>query len=83
MNKAVFAAIVEIFGEVIDTSGMKLETNAALGEDIPVNSSQMLRILSRIESKYQFKFEPTDILGIKTLGDILEVVRIRGRKDAV
>lgn len=70
--------LIELFGEVIDLSGIKMDTNAVLGDDIPIDSKEMLRILSRIESKYRFRFKPGDILNFKTLGDILEVVRVWG-----
>jgi len=79
MCKVTVEALIELFGEVIDISGIKMDTSAVLGDDIPVDSMQMLRILSRIESKYRFRFEPADILNLKTLGDILEVVRVRGK----
>jgi len=69
--------LLEIFGEVIDISGIQIDMNAVLGEDIPVDSKDMLRILSRIESRYRFRLEPSEILALKTLGDVLETVRRR------
>lgn len=69
--------LIELFGEVVDISGIEISTSAVLGEDIPIDSREMLRILSRIESRYQFRFEPQEVLGLKTLGDFLEVVRRR------
>lgn len=75
MCKITVETLIEIFSEVIDLSGIKMDTSAVLGEDIPVNSMEMLRVLSRIESRYKFRFQPRDILNFKTLGDILEVVR--------
>jgi hypothetical protein len=35
----------------------------------------MLRVLSRIQAKYRIKFAPRDVLTLKTMGDLLSVVR--------
>jgi len=48
-----------------------------LGEDIPVSSNEMLRILSRIQARYRFRFDPKEVLGLNTLGDLVETVRLR------
>jgi acyl carrier protein len=69
--------LLEIFGEVIDISENQIDINAVLGEDIPVDSRDMLRILSRIESRYRFQFEPSEVITFKTLGDVLDTVRRR------
>jgi acyl carrier protein len=79
MRKVTIDDLIELFGEVIDVSSIKIDTNAVLGEDIPLNSMEMLRVLSRIESRYKFRFQPREILSLKTLGDVLEVVRRRAK----
>ena len=61
---------------------MKIDESAVLGDDIPVDSGDMLRVISRVEAKYSFKFEPEEILRLKTLGDFFEIVRSKaGKKD--
>lgn len=77
MREVTLDEIAEIFGEIIDLSGIEIGSSAVLGEEIPVNSSEMLRILSRIQSRYQFRFDPKEVLGLKTLGDVLETIRRR------
>ena len=77
MHEATLNEIAEIFGEIIDLSGIQMEGSAVLGEDIPVDSKEMLRILSRIQSRYQFRFDPKEVLDLKTLGDVLETIRRR------
>ncbi len=67
--------IEEIFGEVVDLSGIAFRPEAVLGEDIPVDSKEMLRIVSRIESRYRFRFEPEDLLQLRTLDDLLRIVQ--------
>ena len=75
MYKVTIDDLIEILEEIIDISKIKIDSNSVLGEDIPIDSKEMLRILSRIESRYHFRFKPKEILGLKTLGDILETVR--------
>jgi len=75
MQEATINELEEIFGEVIDLSSIKMVESSVLGEDITVDSKEMLRIFSRIESRYKFRFDPREILSLKTIGDILETVQ--------
>lgn len=75
MKEVTLEQLIELLEEVIDISGIKIDTNMVLGEDIPVDSSDMLRIISRIESKYKFRFEMRAILRLKTIGDLLKTVK--------
>ncbi|MEE9611894.1 MAG: phosphopantetheine-binding protein [Desulfatiglandales bacterium] len=77
MREVTFNEIAEIFGEIIDLSGIQIDSSTVLGEDIPVDSREMLRILSRIESQYRFRFNPKEVLGLKTMEDILQVIQRR------
>lgn len=67
--------VTEIFGEIIDLTGIKIDSNSVLGDDIPIDSRDMMRILSRIESRYRFRFDPNEILSLKKLADILQVIQ--------
>lgn len=64
----------EIFGEVVDLSGIAFKPESLLGDEIPVDSKDMLRILSRIESRYRFRFQPEEILQLRTLADLLQAL---------
>jgi len=75
MREITLDELIDLLGEVVDFSGVEINQHMVLGEDIPVDSSDMLRILSRIESRYKFRFKLGEVLNLKTLGDILEVVR--------
>ena len=77
MRKVTISDLIDIFQEITDICGEKIDSNSVLGEDIPVDSKEMLRILSRIESRYKFRFKPQEVLSLKTLGDVLEVVSHR------
>lgn len=62
--------LAEIIGEVIDISRTNVDLNSVFGEDIPVDSKDMLRILSRIESRYKFRFEFGEIVLLRTVNDL-------------
>lgn len=80
MNEVTLDKLAEIFGEIIDLSGIKIDSNTVLGDDIPVNSRDMLRFLSHIESRYRFRFNSREVLGLKTLGDVLQAIQQKTRK---
>jgi len=69
--------VLELIGEVVDLSGLSPDAEAVLGEDIPMDSKDMMRILSRLESRYRFRFSPPDIMTLRTIGDLLAAVRRR------
>ncbi len=73
-REASLEALEEIFGEVVDLSGIAFLPEAVLGDDIPVDSKDMLRILSRIESQYRFRFRPKEILRLRTVADLLQIL---------
>ena len=72
--------LADVVGEYADLSGMDVRENMVLGEDIPMDSRQMLRLLSRLEGRYRFRFVPQDLLTTRTLGDLLRLVRGRARR---
>ncbi len=80
MRNATLEDVVEIFEEIIDLSDVQIDESAVLGEDIPVDSREMLSILSRIESRYEFKFEPLEVLSLKNIGDVINAINRRREK---
>ena len=77
MNKVTINDLVELLEEVVDISGIEVNGCSILGEDIPIDSREMLRIISRVESRYRFHFKIKEIFGLKTLNDLLEIIRMR------
>lgn len=75
MNEPRFADLVEIIGSYVDLSGVTLRPESVFGEEVPIDSQDMLRVLSRIQAKYRIRFGPRDILTLKTMGDLLTLVR--------
>ena len=67
--------LIEIFEEVVDLSDVEVNEGSVLGEDIPMDSREMLRVLSRVESRYRIRFAPEDLVGLKTVGNLLSAVR--------
>ena len=67
----------EIVGEVVDLSDVTLSESAVIGQDVALDSQEMLRVLSRIESRYAFRFSIQDMAGLKTVGDLLATIERR------
>lgn len=76
MKKVTINDLVELLEEVVDISGIEVNGCSILGEDIPIDSREMLRIISRVEARYRFRFETKEILGLRSLNDLLETIRI-------
>ena len=79
MAEVTLQELAEVFDEIVDLSGVHLREDALLGDHIPVDSRDMLRVLARIEARYRIRFEPEDVLRMKTLGDVLSAVNRRAR----
>jgi len=77
MSELSMAELVEVVGEFVDLSGVHVDEDAVLGEDIPIDSREMLRLVSRLEARYKARFLPQDLLSTRTLGDLLAVTRRR------
>ena len=71
--------LLELLEEVVDLTGVSAGEESILGDDIHVSSSQMLRVLSKVESMCEIRFRHEDYLEMKTLGDILRIVAMRLR----
>jgi acyl carrier protein len=75
MNEPRLADLAEIIGSYVDLTAVPLRSESVLGEDVPIDSQDMLRVLSRIQVKYRIAFGPRDLLELKTMGDLVAVVR--------
>ncbi len=74
MPAVTFEELAEVFEEFVDLSGIEINADTALGDEIPVDSREMLRALSKIESRYKIRFQPRDVLQLKNLGDLRDTV---------
>lgn len=75
MNEPNLADLAEILDSYVDLSTVTLGPESVLGEAVPIDSHDMLRVLSRIQTKYRITFAPRDVLALKTMGDLLALVR--------
>ncbi len=67
-------ALRELFSEVVDLTGVRWFDGAVLGDDVPVDSQEMLRILARVEARFGFKFRPREVVRLRTVGDLTRVI---------
>jgi len=75
MNEPRLADLAEIVGSYADLSAVILCPQSVLGEDLPIESQNMLRLLPRIQAKYRIAFGPRDILTLRKIRDLLAMVR--------
>ena len=66
--------LIEFFEEFIDIDKCYVEPDSILGEHIPIDSADMLRILSRLENRFQIHFKPNEMMLLETLDDLLGMV---------
>jgi acyl carrier protein len=69
--------LIAVFDEVVDLTGIEVRADAVLGTDIPIDSRDMLRALSRMEARFHVRFTPQDTLTMRTVGDVVAAVNRR------
>ncbi len=77
MSEVTFDELRELIGEIVDLTGIVLDEDVVIGEDLSLDSQEMLRVLSRIESRHGFRFTVPEIARLKTLGDLLKTTQQR------
>jgi len=75
VSTRLLADLEDIFREVVDLEDAAFQEASMLGRDVPVDSKDMLRILSRIEARYRFRFRPDQVLRLETVGDLVSAIR--------
>jgi len=75
MSRITIEAVTDVIGEFVDLSGVSPTERSVLGEDIPLDSREMLRVISRLEALYGGAFSPRDLLSVRTLGDLVDATR--------
>ena len=77
MNPPTLHTLTEIMGAYVDLSALQVTEASTLGEDIPVDSHDMLRVISRIRAVYGVTLKAPDLFQVVTMGDLLAAVRRR------
>jgi acyl carrier protein len=78
MNGSNLRELTDLVSEFVDLSSVRVSEGAVFGEDIPIDSRDMLRLLSRVEARYGVRFRPQDLLAMRTLGDLLKLIARQG-----
>ena len=72
----------EALEEVVDLGGAEVRPDSIFGEDLPVDSRDMFRILSRLEKKCRVRFPPAEVIKLRTMADLLALTnRLAGATD--
>jgi len=75
MKEICIEEVAKVIGEVVPLSPQQVQADAVLGEDIMLDSQEMLRVVSRLEALFKMRFEPRRLLRIRTLGDLTDALR--------
>ncbi len=75
MKQPTLADLTEIVASYVDLSSIQVTDKSAFGKHIPIDSQEMLRVLSRIQATYKIKLNARDILSVATMGDLLAAIR--------
>jgi len=77
MSPPTLRNLTEILGAYVDLSALDVTEASTLGDDIPVDSQDMLRVISRIQAVYGITLKAPDLFRVATMGDLLAAVRRR------
>ena len=78
MSRQLFGAVREIIEEVVELPGVELHPSMDF-DDLGIDSASMLQILSRVESRFEIKFQRSDLLQMESVADLLQIVEHRCR----
>ncbi len=66
--------LTTLLDEHVDLSASQLHREIVFGDDLPIDSRDMLRVLSKIEGQLRIRFTPPELLRLRTIGDLLDLV---------
>jgi acyl carrier protein len=75
MNHPTLCDLTDIVGAYVDLSSVAVTEASVLGDDIPIDSQEMLRVVSRIKALYRVTLTGRDLFAVVTMGDLLAAVR--------
>lgn len=68
------AAVIEIVAGVLDTPAAELHEDSDLRGVEGADSIKVLRIIAKIEQRYDVELEDEDVFGVSTIAEIADVV---------
>lgn len=76
-REAVFAKLVGVFEDVMDTDGVVL-TEATIGDDVEEwDSLSHVRLMVSVEKAFGIRFSTAEISEFENLGDILTAIQAK------
>ena len=66
--------ITEIIEEVVCLDGCVLTRDSIFGDDFPVDSQEMLRIVAKVQSRFGVRIDLPMLLRLRTVGSLLDVI---------
>jgi acyl carrier protein len=73
-NAEITGAVVEIVAEVLGVEAADLGTDTDLRAVEGADSIKVLRIIAKIEQRYDVELEDEDVFGVSTIAQVVEVV---------
>jgi acyl carrier protein len=71
---AVFAALLPIFGEVLDAPDIQLTRDSNAHTVANWDSLAHLEIIELVQRRFKVKFSLTDLQNLKTVGDLVDLI---------
>ena len=60
--------------EVLGEDAPTIDERLALGDDAEIDSLDLIEISMVIEERYSIAFEPSDLDGVTSIGDVVDVI---------
>jgi acyl carrier protein len=65
--------VLDVVGEFLDLS--QVDPAERVEDDASVDSREMLRLISRLESRFRIEMSAEDLLEVHSLNDLVDLVR--------
>jgi acyl carrier protein len=69
--------IREILAERLGFDSREITGGSRLREDLGIDSFDSIRIIFEVEDAFDIKVSPTEVLGIKTVDDVVDYISAR------
>ena len=70
----IFSKLNEIFCDVFDDTSITVKENTVAQDIEDWDSLSHISLISAIESEFHFKFEMKDVLGMKDVGEMVDII---------
>ena len=70
----IFTEIIDIIEDVADIPSDEIEMDSAIIDDLDLSSLEIMSVVAYIERKYSIKIDQNELLSIRTVGELAELV---------